>query len=199
MERPQDHHEEDVAPREADGMDEPDRTADGESMSYDPNHRTATATAERDRMDSDEREPASYYPTPRATGTATADRDAQPDAEDQQAAPNEQTAESEDRDAGGIAVAGAPRTVERFELFTTGDVEGYRRRWETLQAGFVDDPRGSAEQAGALLEEAVEHVSRRSRELRDDFGRQTGQGGDTEAMRLALRQYREFFAILVGA
>jgi hypothetical protein len=172
MERPQDHHEEDVAPREADGMD------------------------------SDEGAAASYHPTPRASGTATAERYVQPDAEDQQAVPNEQTIEPEDRDAdataSGSAIAGAPRTMERFELFTTGDVEGYRRRWETLQAGFVDDPRGSAEQAGALLEEAVEHVSRCSRELRDDFGRQIGQGGDTEAMRLALRQYREFFAILVG-
>jgi hypothetical protein len=44
----------------------------------------------------------------------------------------------------------------------------------------------------------VEHVTRRHRELHDEVGSSTDHG-DTEAMRIALRQYRTFFNTLVGA
>jgi len=92
-----------------------------------------------------------------------------------------------------------PTNSERpFELFGGSDRDDYRRRWEAVQASFVDDPKGAAEQADALVGELVDHVTRRHRELHDEVGGSTDQG-DTEAMRIALRQYRTFFHTLVGA
>ena len=90
-----------------------------------------------------------------------------------------------------------PNGERQFELFGGSDRDGYQRRWESIQAGFVDDPRGAAEQADALVGELVEHVNRRHRELHDDVGSSSDRG-DTETMRIALRQYRSFFRVLVS-
>jgi hypothetical protein len=169
MERPQEHHEDDLARRRAEERDERDGMG-------------------RDGMGRDglgEDVPGERDAGHPAATTATAERD---------------VAEREGADesvADGGARPGPMATGDRFELFGGGDAEGFRQRWESLQAGFVDDPRGSTEQADALVGEVVERVSRRHRELRDELGRRSDEGGDTEAMRLALRQYRELFAILV--
>jgi hypothetical protein len=90
-----------------------------------------------------------------------------------------------------------PDGERQFELFGGSDRDDYQRRWESIQASFVDDPKGAAEQADALVGELVEHVNRRHRELHDDVG-SSSERGDTETMRIALRQYRSFFRVLVG-
>lgn len=126
-------------------------------------------------------------------------------------AADEQLTVPEDRDAAAVAAgrttsttpdattapAAATATGESFELFEGSDRDDYRRRWETVQASFVDDPRGAAQQADGLLGEVVEHVARRRQQLHDELGGTTG-GDDTEAMRLALRRYRDLFHALMG-
>jgi len=62
----------------------------------------------------------------------------------------------------------------------------------------VDDPKHAAEEADTLVGELVDRIGQRRQQLRDDLGRRSDQsGGETEAMRMALRQYRELFQALV--
>jgi hypothetical protein len=116
--------------------------------------------------------------------------------------PDEQGTVPEDRDAAAAAegrtMTGAPAAdgTDDFELFSGFDRDDYRRRWNTLQAGFVDDPRAAAEQADALIGEIVDRLSQRRQDLRSDLGRED-ERGETEAMRLAIRRYRAFFSAIV--
>jgi hypothetical protein len=86
--------------------------------------------------------------------------------------------------------------AEHVELYTDSDLEEFRRRWDTLLTGFVDDPRGSAEQADGLIEELVDRVSRRRQQLHDELGREDDRG-ETESMRQAIRRYRAIYRALV--
>ena len=89
-------------------------------------------------------------------------------------------------------------TVEEpFELFSIGDVEGYRRRWNALQTGFVDDPPAAAQQAESLVSELVQRMTDRHAALRKELAESEGEVPDTESMRLTLRRYREFFNSLL--
>jgi hypothetical protein len=118
-------------------------------------------------------------------------------------AADEQLSVPEDREAAAAAEERAgerrpPAVVERLELLGAEDLRGYRRRWEMLQAAFVDDPAGATEQADALVGELIGRLSRRQEALRDELRRRPDGGADTEARRQALRQYRTFFLALVG-
>jgi hypothetical protein len=118
-------------------------------------------------------------------------------------AADEQLNVPEDREAAAAAErrAGGQRpsaVVERFELLPAEDLRGYRARWETLQASFVDDPSSATEQADALVGELVGRLTERHQALRDELRRRAGGGADTESRRQALRQYRAFFMALVG-
>jgi len=76
-----------------------------------------------------------------------------------------------------------------------GDTEGFRRRWEAVQTGFVDEPRRAVENADALVAEIIQ-------ELADSFARERnvlesqwseGDQVSTEDLRVSLRRYRSFF------
>lgn len=174
--------------------------------------------ADAERMDAERRAEARRPEDPADEPTA-AERDAAAPAEgrpelrragaqradaDEPAGADEQLTVPEDRDAAAVAegrpaVGTAPNGDDRpFELFSGSDVSGYRQRWDTLQASFVDDPKRAADQAEALIGEMVERVTRRHQELRDELGGRADRGDDTEARRLALRRYRAFFHTLVG-
>lgn len=182
--RPEADDRSDFARTEADEADENDTGDAGDRR----------AQAERERMDGDEldeRDRLEEHPAAPEPATAGAD---------------EQLTVPEDRDAAAMAegrstgTATATAAQRDFELFSSSDVDGYRRRWDTLQASFVDDPSAAAHQAEALVGEMVERVGRRHQELRDELGSRANGGGDaTEAMRQALRQYRAFFRSLMGA
>jgi hypothetical protein len=86
--------------------------------------------------------------------------------------------------------------TDGVELYTDSDMEEFRRRWAELLAGFVDDPRASAEQADGLIGELVERVSQRRQELHDALDRED-DGGETEAMRQAIKRYRAIYRALV--
>ncbi|MFD6952081.1 MULTISPECIES: hypothetical protein [unclassified Nocardiopsis] len=80
------------------------------------------------------------------------------------------------------------------------DPEAVRKRWSEAQNRFVDDPHQAVRELDALAAEVTDAVvaeieSRRSA-LRAAWN--DDRGTDTEALRLALRDYRSFVEHLVG-
>ncbi|MFG2947340.1 hypothetical protein [Streptomyces adustus] len=117
--------------------------------------------------------------------------------------------------APGADTAGrAPDTAGPAALFAHEESDKLTLRLRQAVAAFVDEPRGSVEEADQVLEEIAarftEAVARRRRTLRTSWqspdkatGKSTGRstdkqaearpavGADTEQLRLALRDYRE--------
>jgi hypothetical protein len=78
--------------------------------------------------------------------------------------------------------------------------KGFDARWQECQAGFVDNPRTSVEQADQLVADlmrdlASEFAAERQR-LEDQWGR--GDRVSTEELRVALQKYRSFFHRLLS-
>jgi hypothetical protein len=76
-----------------------------------------------------------------------------------------------------------------------------RSRWEEIQAGFVDRPRESVEQADALVEELLQRLTAGFTQQRSRLEAQW-EGGEevsTEQLRVALTRYRSFFNRLLAA
>ena len=76
------------------------------------------------------------------------------------------------------------------------EAEELRSSWHEIQAGFVDDPRGSVAQAAMMVEETAETlvatIQERERVLRGTW-EGNGAAADTEKLRIALCKYRTFF------
>ena len=75
-----------------------------------------------------------------------------------------------------------------------------RDRWEEIQTGFVDDPRGAVRDAhamvGRLVDELTQTFSRERTALEEQWSQ--NQEPDTESLRVALQRYRSFFNRLLG-
>ncbi|MET8003389.1 hypothetical protein [Nonomuraea glycinis] len=82
----------------------------------------------------------------------------------------------------------APKEIVLFDQ----DPAEAQARWRDLQASFVDDPGQAVHRADDLVEEVVEaltsSLTTRTGELRERW--KSADGGDTEQLRLALRDYR---------
>jgi len=136
--------------------------------------------------------------------------------------------------AAAAATATEARRAERIEeeaaapLFAADAAEGFQRRWDTIQASFVDDPRRAVEEADALVAETMQRLAESFAQQREQLERQLGarrnavenrvedstsaaqervesgqvssQGGQasTEDLRIALRHYRSFFKRLLS-
>ena len=88
-----------------------------------------------------------------------------------------------------------PGDVEEHPIAVwSGDsAQQVRDRWRDLQVQFVDDPQAAVQGAKGLVTEVVRTLSDRLLAERDEFDphRDTDRP-DTEAMRVAMRRYREF-------
>jgi hypothetical protein len=147
----------------------------------------------------DERDGAAAQEAERSTATATAlpgDVGAGP-----ALMPDEQLTVLEDRDtAPSHAPARTPTSAHGdLQVFDPGELEGYRSRWESLQLGFVDDPKRAAEEADTVVGELLGRLTERRQALSVELNRQSEQDVDTESMRLAVRNYRSLFRRLVGS
>ena len=75
-----------------------------------------------------------------------------------------------------------------------------RTRWETIQTGFVDDPRIAVQQADELVAAAIKKLAEsfagERAKLEEDWSR--GNDVSTENLRQALRRYRAFFHRLLS-
>ncbi|MGC5012959.1 hypothetical protein ACLQ2R_19525 [Streptosporangium sp. DT93] len=85
----------------------------------------------------------------------------------------------------------ATSTAEAATLFEQ-DSDGIRRRWQVVQASFVDDPREAVERADSLLDEVTNSfrsaLEARTAELQGRW--KNNEKNDTEDLRTALRDYR---------
>jgi hypothetical protein len=85
-------------------------------------------------------------------------------------------------------------------LFSPGEAKELRARWDTIQGGFVDEPRRAVEQADSLVAEAMKRLAEVFAEERAKLEGQwdRDESVSTENLRLALRRYRSFFGRLLS-
>lgn len=77
-------------------------------------------------------------------------------------------------------------------------LDEYRRRFDSLQSEFIDEPRAAVHKAESLIEEAVDSLMHSLRERLRQIHDEAGSDGDTERMRVAMRSYREVIHSLGG-
>lgn len=78
-------------------------------------------------------------------------------------------------------------------------VDRYRSQWRDLQLTFVDDPQRATSAAASLVDDAVSSLTSTLQEQKQSLdGWQATRGDDTEVMRVALRNYRDFLDRLLG-
>lgn len=122
--------------------------------------------------------------------TTAAVSDGQPDRRDEPAgvAPVTETAETvSEPDA---------RTAARPGFFDESAAGRFRDRWRELQADFVDDPARAVRGADELVDEVMRELAERKQGLRAAW---RDGPGDTEELRVAMREYRSFFDQLLNA
>jgi hypothetical protein len=103
-----------------------------------------------------------------------------------------------------VAPAGAAPTVATDEqatpLFSPDEAKEFRARWDTIQGGFVDEPRRAVEQADSLVAGAMKRLAEvfagERAKLEGQWDRK--ESVSTEDLRLALRRYRSFFGRLLS-
>jgi len=86
------------------------------------------------------------------------------------------------------------------DLFPNEELTGYRTRWESIQTGFVDQPRSAVEQADQLVSQVVTRLTEVFTRERSTLEGQWTKGDhvSTEELRIALTRYRSFFNRLLS-
>jgi hypothetical protein len=90
--------------------------------------------------------------------------------------------------------------AESAPLFLSNEADELRARWDSVQVGFVDEPRKAVEAADALVSSTMKRLAEAFADERQKLEQQWDRGGDvsTEEFRLALRRYRSFFTRLLA-
>lgn len=98
------------------------------------------------------------------------------------------------------ASATASQTDERTALFSPDETNSLRGQWDSIQVGFVDEPRQAVEKADALVAGAMKRLAEVFAAERERLEKQWDRGDSvsTEELRLALRRYRAFFGRLLS-
>jgi hypothetical protein len=106
--------------------------------------------------------------------------------------------------ANSVAAAGTATAVATDEqatpLLSPDEAKEFRVRWDTIQAGFVDEPRRAVEQADSLVAGAMKRLAETFANERAKLEAQwdSEESVSTENLRLALRRYRSFFGRLLS-
>jgi hypothetical protein len=90
---------------------------------------------------------------------------------------------------------------EDTALLPADEDAGFQRRWQELQAKFVDEPRRTVDLADELVAQVMQRVAEGFATERERLERQWGRDEDvsTEDLRVALQRYRSFFRRLLSA
>jgi hypothetical protein len=90
---------------------------------------------------------------------------------------------------------------DRAPLFPSEEADRFRRRWESLQASFVDQPQEAVAQADDLVGDLMQQLTSSFGDKRSELEAQWEQGDEvsTEELRVALMRYRSFFNRLLSA
>lgn len=101
--------------------------------------------------------------------------------------------------ATGTAVARATED-ERAALFAANESAELRARWDSIQVGFVDEPRKAVQEADALVSDTIKRLTEGFASERQQLERQWDRNDNisTEDFRIALRRYRSFFSRLLA-
>jgi hypothetical protein len=85
-------------------------------------------------------------------------------------------------------------------LFLAPVAEDFRRRWDAVQIGFVDDPRQAVRSADELVAQVMKSLAETFAEQRAgiEAGVDPGDQANTENLRVALQRYRSFFQRLLS-
>lgn len=88
-----------------------------------------------------------------------------------------------------------PVARDREALFPASESDDLRRRWNDIQASFVDEPKPSVEKADQLVASVIQKLAQVFAEERSKLESNWSKGGEvsTEDLRQALRRYRSFF------
>ena len=94
----------------------------------------------------------------------------------------------------------SPAAVVDESLFSTAEAAEFRSRWDTIQAGFVDEPRRAVEEANTLVAGTMKRLAEVFAVERSNLEGQWDrkESVSTEDLRLALRRYRSFFGRLLS-
>jgi hypothetical protein len=97
------------------------------------------------------------------------------------------------------ATARAPEE-ERAALFAASEASELRARWDSIQVGFVDEPRKAVQEADALVSATIKRLSEVFANERQNLEHQwdRNENVSTEDFRVALRRYRSFFSRLLA-
>lgn len=89
---------------------------------------------------------------------------------------------------------------ERTALFSADEAKNLRAQWDSIQVGFVDEPRQAVEHADSLVAGAMKRLAEMFAAERERLEKQWDRGDSvsTEELRLALRRYRSFFGRLLS-
>jgi hypothetical protein len=89
---------------------------------------------------------------------------------------------------------------ERTALFSPDEAKTLRGQWDSIQVGFVDEPRQAVERADQLVAGAMKRLAEMFAAERSRLEGQWDRGDSvsTEELRLALRRYRAFFGRLLS-
>jgi hypothetical protein len=94
------------------------------------------------------------------------------------------------------------RTEEKqlAPLFLPDIAKAFRSRWDTVQRGFVDDPRQAVRQGDELVGQVMKSLAETFSTERATFESQPDQTDktSTESLRIALRRHRSFFERLLS-
>jgi len=104
--------------------------------------------------------------------------------------------------AGTDSRPGTPRSDsdDLEPLFSTDAAADFRRGWDAVQIGFVDDPRKAVKDADDLVNRVLQNLSETFRQERGRIEEQVAQANSmsTEDLRVALRRYRSFLHRLLS-
>jgi hypothetical protein len=91
-------------------------------------------------------------------------------------------------------------TDERTALFSADETKNLRAEWDSVQVGFVDEPRQAVERADSLVARAMKRLAEMFAAERERLEKQWDRGDSvsTEELRLALQRYRSFFGRLLS-
>jgi hypothetical protein len=109
--------------------------------------------------------------------------------------------------SGSLAMGGNVSRASTYDQAGDGISDGpllrnsksLQQRWESIQVGFVDNPRESVAEAEQLVSSAIGEISTGFREQRETLEASWSRGQDpsTDELRTAFQGYRDFFGRLL--
>jgi hypothetical protein len=143
----------------------------------------------RERRGTPTQEPASPEPTSQTSEGPTS-RERGPTS----------TAEVAQRLEGEGASERAAEEEQPQPLLADDEADRFRGHWESIQAGFVDEPQRAVRDADALVAEVMQRLADTFARERSSLEEQWDRGDQvsTEDLRVALQRYRSFFQRLMA-